>query len=111
MKNGKIVVGALALCAGLAGGCGAARPSKYYQLTVPADAPPAFIAVAADDQLLADASHPIFKAWKAAGRSAELHIYQRGGHGFGMNPTHGSADRWIDEFYWWMQSTGALTVR
>jgi ABC-type uncharacterized transport system auxiliary subunit len=37
MKNGKIVVGALALCAGLAGGCGAARPSKYYQLTVPGD--------------------------------------------------------------------------
>ena len=78
---------------------------------VPADAPPAFIAVAADDQLLADASHPIFKAWKAAGRSAELHIYQRGGHGFGMNPTHGSADHWIDEFYWWLQSTGVLTLR
>jgi len=78
---------------------------------VPADAPPAFIAVAADDPLLADASHPIFKAWKAAGRSAELHIYQRGGHGFGMNPTHGSADHWIDEFYWWLQSTGVLTPR
>jgi acetyl esterase/lipase len=77
---------------------------------VPADAPPAFIAVAADDPLLADASHPIFKAWKAAGRSAELHIYQRGGHGFGMNPTHGSADHWIDEFYWWLQSTGMLTA-
>jgi ABC-type uncharacterized transport system auxiliary subunit len=38
MKNGRIVVGALALCAGMAVGCGAARPSKYYQLTVPGDA-------------------------------------------------------------------------
>lgn len=31
---------ALILAASVSGGCGAARPSKYYQLTVPADAPP-----------------------------------------------------------------------
>lgn len=37
MRNGKIVAGTLALCVGMAGGCGAARPSKYYQLTVPGD--------------------------------------------------------------------------
>jgi ABC-type uncharacterized transport system auxiliary subunit len=30
-----------ALAAGLLTGCGAARPSKYYQLTIPADAAPA----------------------------------------------------------------------
>jgi ABC-type uncharacterized transport system auxiliary subunit len=30
-----------ALAAGLLGGCGAARPSKYYQLTVPTEAAPA----------------------------------------------------------------------
>ena len=32
---------ALLLCISLGAGCGAARPSKYYQLTVPTDAPPA----------------------------------------------------------------------
>ena len=32
---------ALLLCITLGAGCGAARPSKYYQLTVPADTPPA----------------------------------------------------------------------
>lgn len=31
---------ALILAASVSAGCGAARPSKYYQLTVPADAPP-----------------------------------------------------------------------
>jgi ABC-type uncharacterized transport system auxiliary subunit len=31
----------LLLCITLGAGCGAARPSKYYQLTVPADTPPA----------------------------------------------------------------------
>ena len=30
-----------ALAAGLLTGCGAARPSKYYQLTIPGDAAPA----------------------------------------------------------------------
>jgi ABC-type uncharacterized transport system auxiliary subunit len=32
---------ALLLCISLGAGCGAARPSKFYQLTVPTDAPPA----------------------------------------------------------------------
>jgi ABC-type uncharacterized transport system auxiliary subunit len=33
----KIMLSMLALTVGLAAGCGAARPSKYYQLTVPGD--------------------------------------------------------------------------
>ena len=32
---------ALLVCIGLVGGCGAARPSKYYQLTLPGDMTPA----------------------------------------------------------------------
>lgn len=37
----KITICMLMLAAGLAAGCGAARPSKYYQLTVPGDLVPA----------------------------------------------------------------------
>ena len=37
----KIILSMLVLAVGLATGCGAARPSKYYQLTVPVDAAPA----------------------------------------------------------------------
>jgi ABC-type uncharacterized transport system auxiliary subunit len=33
--NYKIILPALALCLGTVSGCGAARPSKFYQLTVP----------------------------------------------------------------------------
>ena len=69
---------------------------------VPKDAPPAFIAVAADDPLLAHASAPIFDAWQAAGKSAELHIYAHGSHGFGMRNVGTSADHWIDDFYNWL---------
>jgi len=35
---GKVLITAIALMVGLLSGCRAARPSKYYQLTVPADA-------------------------------------------------------------------------
>jgi acetyl esterase/lipase len=75
---------------------------------IPADAPPAFILVAADDPLLANASYPIFKAWKDAHHQAELHVLQSGGHGFGMKPTNASVDHWIDAFYWWLQSNALL---
>jgi acetyl esterase/lipase len=75
---------------------------------IPADAPPAFILVAADDPLLANASYPIFKAWTDAHHKAELHVLQSGGHGFGMKPTNASVDHWIDAFYWWLQNNGLL---
>jgi acetyl esterase/lipase len=69
---------------------------------VPHDAPPVFIALAADDPLLGYASVPIFDAWREAGKSAELHIYAHGSHGFGMRKVGTSADHWIDEFYHWL---------
>jgi ABC-type uncharacterized transport system auxiliary subunit len=37
MKYAPSICGAFAICAMLIGGCGAARPCKYYQLTVPGD--------------------------------------------------------------------------
>jgi ABC-type uncharacterized transport system auxiliary subunit len=40
MMNGKTGMVMLALTVGILSGCGAARPSKYYQLTVPGDAAP-----------------------------------------------------------------------
>ena len=76
--------------------------------SIPDDAPPLFLAVAADDPLLAGASAPIFSAWRAKGLPAELHIFQKGDHGFGMNRHGNSSDHWIDEFYWWLQSQGLL---
>src|SRR5271165_1803490 len=38
--TGKITLAMLALAVGLLAGCGASRPSKYYQLTVPGDLAP-----------------------------------------------------------------------
>lgn len=69
---------------------------------VPKDAPPAFVALAADDGLLGYASVPIFDAWREAGKPVELHVYAAGDHGFGMRKTGTSADNWIGHFHQWM---------
>jgi len=37
----EVLFSAVLVCISLGGGCGAARPSKYYQLTMPGNAPPA----------------------------------------------------------------------
>jgi acetyl esterase/lipase len=72
---------------------------------VPKDAPPVFIAVAADDGLLGYASVPIFEDWRAAGKSAEMHVYAAGEHGFGMRGVGTSADHWNEHFVQWLKAS------
>src|SRR4051812_42075714 len=70
-------------------------PDAMRPLRVPKSAPPLFVAVASDDQLgLASANTEVYDAWIAAGRSAELHAYARGGHGFGMLHQGLPVDTW-----------------
>lgn len=78
-------------------------------LTVLKDEPPAFIAAASDDELhLVPMSIDLYDKWLAAGISAELHIYSKGGHGFGMNRQQQPSDTWIDRFGDWLGVQGLL---
>lgn len=77
-------------------------------LPVPKDAPPLFIVVADDDHLAAAGSARLYLEWRAAGRSAELHVYAQGGHGFGMLRRGLPADSWIDRFGDWLKSRGLV---
>ena len=79
--------------------------------TVAADAPPLFIAVASDDPVAAVSSAKLFLEWKAAGRSAELHIYSQGGHGFGMTKRGLPVDGWVERFGEWLQIQGLLKTK
>lgn len=113
-------IGMLGLSAGafiasdLATGPEASRPDFVGMLygglrnSVPADAPPAFIAAAADDELLPQDSVRAFSAWQAANVPAELHIYDRGGHGFDLRPKGTTSDAWFDQFVVWMSARGLL---
>ncbi|WP_233349301.1 alpha/beta hydrolase [Hyphomonas sp. CACIAM 19H1] len=75
---------------------------------VPGDAPPAFIASAADDEMLRNDSVRIFQAWVEAGAEAELHVYERGGHGFDLRPNGTTSDAWFDQFIAWMRMRGLM---
>lgn len=79
--------------------------------SVPKDAPPIFICAASDDQLgLATHSTNLYNDWLAAGKSAELHMYLKGGHGFGMRKQNLPTDTWIDRFGDWLQLQGLLSA-
>src|SRR3569623_251090 len=74
-----------------------------------AGAPPLFIAAAQDDpQLPVTNSVEIFQIWTKSGLPAELHIYEKGGHGFGFRPHHLPADRWPEAFQAWLAAHGYL---
>lgn len=77
---------------------------------IAADAPPMFIAAASDDQLgLAPNSISLYNHWLAAKHPVELHMYVKGGHGFGMRIQHLPTDNWIERFGDWLKVEGFLS--
>lgn len=77
-------------------------------VTVPADAPPLFVALAADDPLFAGRGMGLIESWTKAKRPVEFHLYERGGHGFGMYPKDTTSTGWFDSFVRWMGMHGLL---
>ena len=73
---------------------------------VPADAPPLFTVVAQDDRLLFKVVEGLYADWSNADRPAELHIFARGAHGFGMVRQGLPVDRWTDLFADWLADQG-----
>ncbi len=77
-------------------------------VAVPKDAPPLFIAAAQDDPIASVSSAQLYLAWKAAGRTAELHLYSQGGHGFGMTKRGLPVDSWVERFGEWLNVQGLM---
>ncbi len=66
------------------------------------DAPPMLIVCASDDPLdLAPGSIQLYNAWLNEGLNVALHMYSKGGHGFGMKKQGLPSDTWIERFYDW----------
>lgn len=78
---------------------------------VPADAPPMFAALAMDDPLFGKGDFSIASAWHAAKRPVELHVYQAGGHGFGLGKPGTTTMMMMDEFLAWMDMQGLLKAK
>lgn len=77
-------------------------------VTVPADAPPLFVALAADDPIFGNSGYGIVESWRSAKRPVELHLFEQGGHGFGMYPKDTTSTGWFDEFVRWLGMHGLL---
>jgi acetyl esterase/lipase len=73
---------------------------------VPADAPPMFVALASDDPFFGNGGFGLIESWKAAKRPVEFHLYEQGGHGFGMYQKETSSTGWFDAFARWMTMHG-----
>jgi acetyl esterase/lipase len=72
------------------------------EIKIPEDAPPIFFLHAYNDPVSAS-SPSLFLAFKAANKSAELHTYAAGGHGFGMPKHDQPTDNWIERFGDWLR--------
>jgi acetyl esterase/lipase len=75
---------------------------------VPAGAPPLFVALAADDPLFGNGGFGLIDSWRSAKRPVEFHLYEQGGHGFGMYPKTTTSTGWFDAFARWLDMHGYL---
>jgi len=80
--------------------------------TIANDAPPIFIVTASNDGLgFAPHSIDLYSKWISSKHDAELHMYARGDHGFGMRKQNLPTDNWIERFYDWLGVQGLLTKK
>jgi len=72
---------------------------------VTADTPPTFFILADDDKAVPPRnSIEMYLAMKKYGVPAEMHIYSKGGHGFGMKKTGLPVNEWPGLFINWLKS-------
>lgn len=75
-------------------------------LKVTKDTPPMFFAMAADDHVNAENCTVLFTALKRAKVPAELHVFTRGGHGYGLRPTFAPVTHWSNHASKWLKDMG-----
>ena len=76
---------------------------------VTSETPPTFLVHASDDKtVVPENSIRFYRALQKANVPVEMHIYLKGGHGFGMRPAAGPASQWPEVCRDWMQQLGFL---
>jgi acetyl esterase/lipase len=84
---------------------------SLMDVNVPAYAPPLFIAVGSTHFNVTNGCLALFAAWKAAGKPAEIHVYDGVSAGFGMSKRGLPVDTWTDRLYEWLVARKIATVR
>jgi acetyl esterase/lipase len=76
------------------------------EVVVTEHSPPMCLIHAHDDPWTAAGSALLYLEYKKLGRPCELHVYAKGGHGFGMKPNGQPVNAWPDRAVEWMRSMG-----
>ena len=79
-------------------------------VNVPKTAPPMFNVIASDDFLF-KGQFGIIDSWYKAGIPVEFHLYQNGGHGFGLGNPNRTSNRWFDAFMHWLEVNQFLKAK
>lgn len=77
---------------------------------VPENAPPMFNVIATDDFLFRG-QFGIIDSWYKAGVPVEFHLYQNGGHGFGLGNPNRTSNRWFEAFMHWLDVNRFLLAK
>jgi acetyl esterase/lipase len=81
------------------------------EFVVNKEAPPMFFVHAADDRIRAENSVQLFLALRRVDVSAELHVYEKGGHGYGLRPVADvPVTMWSDRCGAWLRGRGLLAA-
>lgn len=71
------------------------------------DAPPLYLACAQDDEFgFATHAMRMYFKWYDARRPAELHLFAKGGHGFGAGSAENTTFGWVLQFLGWLKAMG-----
>lgn len=80
-----------------------------HDIPVTAQTPPTFLVQAEDDPVHVENAIEYFMQLKKAGVPAELHVYTKGGHGYGLRPTELPVTHWPELATTWMKTIGVIS--
>jgi acetyl esterase/lipase len=80
------------------------------EATVDANSPPMFLVHAWDDGVTPQSSIQLASALKQQGVACDLHLFDRGGHGYGMRPTELPVTHWPRLCEQWLRTSGWLST-
>lgn len=74
------------------------------ELPISADVPPMFIAQTKDDTGFVTGTQAFDVALKAAGVPSVFHLYEKGGHGYGLRPSENEVSKWPVRCEEWLKT-------
>lgn len=78
------------------------------EVSVDAQTPPSFVVIAHGDSRFVEGAVLYYLAMQRSKRQCELHVYGKGGHGFGMKEIPERVGKWTIQAAGWMKESGLL---